>query len=187
MEKTTTQIQVILSTVNHYLLTETHAYTYNIQAKCERRCLKSQSPDVRQHVKIFFYMFFFFFFQCPSMGAHLHLFLALVFTGKRRFVQVFVLWLQGLMSPCYQSSSEITVSGSGKICRHGDKPVSCRLGCGDPPGRMTLFSESRGDVYPLIPVTRGRQTEGKHHFLGITLLHQAEADFLYIYSPNMTQ
>lgn len=142
--------------------------TYDIQAKCERHCLKSQSPDVRQHVKTFS---MFFFFSVSKHGSALHLFLALVFTGKRRFVQVFVLWLQRLMSPCYQSSSEITVSGSGKICRHGDKPVSCRLGCGDPRGRMTLFSESHGDVYPLIPVTRGRETEGKHGFLGITLLH----------------
>lgn len=61
---------------------------------------------------------------------------------------------EAVMSPCYQS--EITVSGSGKICRHGDKPVSCWPHCGDPRGRMTLFSESHGVVYPFIPVTRGR-------------------------------
>lgn len=150
-------------------LTQREKDTY-MHIHVEAKCLKCES-----HVNIFLYSFF----AASMLGSLLHLFLALVFTGKRQFVQVFVRWLQRLMRPCYQSSSEITVSGSGKICRHGDKPVSCRLRCGDPRGRVTPFSESHDDVYPLLPVSRGRQTEGKHGFLDITLLHQAEAD-LYI-------
>lgn len=123
------------------------------------------------------------FSAASRLGGTLDLFSALVFTGRRQFVQVFVLWLQRLMSPCYQSSSEITVSGRGKICRHGDKPVSCRRRCGDPPGRITLFSESHGDVYPLIPVSRGRGV----NTISLTSCHCTRRRLVFIYSPNMTQ
>lgn len=63
------------------------------------------------------------FFAASKLGSVLHLFLVAVFTGRSRLVQVSVR-LQRLMSLCDQDSSEITVSGSGGICRHGDKPVS---------------------------------------------------------------
>lgn len=149
----------------------------HIKAKCKLHCLKSQS-----HVRIFLYVFYF--FAASRLGSVLHLFLELVFTGKRQFVQVFVRWLQRLMSPCYPSSSEITVSGSGKICRHGDKPMSCRLRCGDPRGRWLYFL-SLTVMFTrlfLLAVEGGQRV----NTISLTLCFCIRRRLIFIYSPNMT-